>query len=83
MVVQAAVHGIGAAVGHRTLIARELDTRPLVPLVARRPAAPERGGLLTTAAARQRPEVHAFLAWVLREADTAGRSAADAGPRQS
>ena len=81
MVVQAAVHGIGAAVGRPMLIARELATRTLVPLFARQAEAPERCCLITTAAARQRPEVQAFRAWVVREAAQAGHAAADAGPR--
>ena len=37
--------------------------------------APERCCLITTAAARQRPEVQAFREWVLREAATASRPA--------
>ena len=42
MLVQAAVHGIGAAVGRPMLIARELDDQTLVPLFARQAEAPER-----------------------------------------
>ena len=81
MLVQAAVHGIGAAVGRPMLIARELDDQTLVPLFARQAEAPERCCLITTAAARQRPEVQAFRAWVVREAAHAGP--AEAGPRPS
>ena len=68
MLVQAAVHGLGVAVGRPALIARELESRALVPVFDRQIAAPERCCLITTAAARQRPEVQAFREWVLREA---------------
>ena len=60
MLVQAAVHGIGAAVGRPMLIARELDDQTPVPLFARQTEAPERCCLIITAAARQRPEVQAL-----------------------
>ena len=78
MLVQAAVHGIGAAVGRPMLIARELESQTLVPLFDRQAEAPERCCLITTAAARQRPEVQAFRAWVVREAAHAGCAAAAA-----
>ena len=45
-------------------------------------AAPERCCLITTAAARQRPEVQAFREWVLREAEVAGRGADGGLPHQ-
>ena len=69
-VVAAAVHGLGAAIGRPVLIARELERRALVPLFDRQADAPERCCLITTEASRQRPEVQAFRAWVLREAKT-------------
>ena len=78
MLVQAAVTGLGAAIGRPMLIARELERRTLVPLFDRRAEAPERCCLITTAAARQRPEVRAFRAWILDEAGAATRAAADA-----
>ena len=71
MLVQAAVHGIGAAIGRPMLIARELESRTLVPLFDRQAEAPERCCLITTAASRQRPEVRAFREWVLAEARVA------------
>ena len=77
MLVQAAVHGIGAAIGRPMLIARELESRTLVPLFDRQAEAPERCCLITTAAARQRPEVRAFWEWVLDEVRAA---AAVSGP---
>ena len=68
MVVQAAVHGIGAAIGRPRLIRPELESRTLVPVFDRQAEAPERCCLITTAASRQRPEVQAFREWVLEEA---------------
>ncbi len=68
MLVQAAVHGIGAAIGRPMLIARELENRTLVPVFDHQTEAPERCCLITTAASRQRPEVRAFREWVLDEA---------------
>ena len=78
MLVQAAVHGIGAAVGRPMLIARELESRTLVPVFDRQAEAPERCCLITTTASRQRPEVQAFREWVLDEA----RAAADSATRR-
>ena len=82
MLIQAAVHGIGAAIGRPMLIARELATRALVPVFDRQAEAPERCCLITTAAARQRAEVRAFRKWVLDEAGTAARIAPDPVARQ-
>ena len=79
MLVQAAVTGLGAAIGRPMLIARELASGTLVPLFDRRAEAPERCCLITTAAARQRPEVRAFRAWILDEA----RAASDPIPRHA
>ena len=75
MLVQAAVHGIGAAVGRPMLIARELESRTLVPVFDHQAEAPERCCLITTTASRQRPEVQAFREWVLEEATAAANSA--------
>ena len=82
MLVQAAVTGIGAAIGRPMLIARELERRTLVPLFDRQAEAPERCCLITTAAARQRPEVRAFREWILHEARAAVRIASDPAARQ-
>ena len=78
MLVQAAVTGIGAAIGRPMLIARELESRTLVPLFDHQAETPERCCLITTAAARQRAEVRAFRAWILDEARAATRAGADA-----
>ena len=71
MLVQAAASGLGAAIGRRMLIARELTYRTLVPLFDYQEEAPERCCLITTAASRQRPELRAFREWILREAGAA------------
>ena len=68
MLIQAAASGLGAAIGRPMLIAHELERRILVPLFERQQEAPERCCLITTAASRQRPELRAFRAWILREA---------------
>ena len=81
MLVEAAVNGLGAAVGRPMLIARELERRTLVPLFERQAEAPERCCLITTAASRQRPEVQAFREWILEEAENAGRRASGGLPR--
>ena len=80
MVVQAAVAGLGIAIGRSMLIGQEMKHRTLVPVFDRQAEAPERCCLITTAAARQRPEVQAFREWVLREAETASRPADDGLP---
>ncbi len=77
MLVQAAVNGIGAAIGRPTLIAWELESRTLVPVFDRQAEAPARCCLMTTAASRQRPEVRAFREWVLDEARAAARTVPD------
>ena len=76
MLVQAAVHGIGAAVGRPMLLARQLESRTLVPVFDRQAEAPERCCLITTTASRQRPEVQAFREWVLEEASAGVDNAA-------
>ncbi len=66
-----------AAVAHRVrMLEKHLD----VPLFDRQAESPERCCLITTAAARQRPEVRAFRQWVLDEARNA---AAVNGPAPS
>ena len=76
MLVQAAVAGLGVAIGRPMLIARELERKELVPVLDRQVGAPERCCLITTEASRQRAEVKAFMRWVLREAKTANREVA-------
>ena len=79
MLIQAAVHGIGAAIGRPMLIARELEreSKTLVRVFDQQVKAPERCCLITTAGSRQRPEVQAFREWVLEEARAAADGDAD------
>ena len=79
MLIDTAVHGLGAAIGRPMLIAHELERRTLVPVFDRQTEAPERCCLITTAGSRRRPEVQAFREWILQEAESAGRPAADPG----
>ena len=81
MLIQAAVNGIGAAIGRPMLIAHELERRTLVPLFRRQAEAHERCCLITTAASGRRPEVQAFRRWILSEARTAARATEDGGRR--
>ena len=60
MVIDAATHGFGAAIGRPVLITTELENGTLVPVLYDQADTPERCYLITTAASRQRPEVQAF-----------------------
>ena len=70
MVVDAAAQGLGAAIGRPALIARELASGLLVPVLEHQADAPERCCLITTASARRKPEVQAFRKWILRQAQS-------------
>ena len=72
MMVQAAVEGMGVALGHSLMIARELAEGTLVSLFDSRVTAPARYLLVTAPASIGKPEVRAFREWVLRHAG--GRS---------
>ena len=67
MVVDAAVAGMGTAVGHSAVIAGELERGALVPLFERQVDAPARCCLITTADSRRTPRVRAFREWLLKE----------------
>ena len=67
MVVDAAVEGMGAAMGHSRVIAREMERGALVPLFDRQVKAPARCCLITTADSRRNPGVRAFRKWILKE----------------
>ena len=82
MLVEAAVNGLGAAVGRPMLIAVELERRTLVPLFGHQTRASERCCLITTAASRQRPELQAFREWILEEVKAGGRNAPGGFPRR-
>lgn len=70
MVVQAAVDGIGVALGHSWMIARELEQGTLVTLFDSPVAAPAPYLLVIAPAARRKPEVVAFRDWILRQASS-------------
>lgn len=64
MVVRAAVEGMGAAVGHTTLLASELEEGKLVPMVLEQRALGVRYCLIADAEARRRPAVQAVHEWL-------------------
>ena len=68
MLIRAAVEGMGAAIGHPRVVARELEQGTLVPLFDRHDEALERCCLITTLAAMRKPEVRAFREWILQAA---------------
>ena len=68
MMVQAAVEGMGVALGHSLMIARELEQGTLVSLFDARVTAPARYLLVTAPGSRGKPQVRAFRDWVLQEA---------------
>ena len=68
MVVQAAVDGIGVALGHSLMIARELEQGTLVTLLDSPVAAPGPYLLVTATGSRTKPEVVAFKQWILGHA---------------
>ena len=68
MMVQAAVEGMGVALGHSLMIARELEQGTLVSLFDARVTAPARYLLVTTPASANKPQVRAFRDWVLHQA---------------
>ena len=74
MLVQAAVGGMGGAMGRTSMIAQELEQGTLVPLFDLWVAAPARYLLVTTPASRRKPEVQEFIDWILRQAGDASRA---------
>ena len=72
MMVQAAVEGMGVALGHSLMIARELEQGMLVSLFDSRVTAPAQYLLVTPPGSIGKPQVRAFRDWVLRQAG--GRS---------
>lgn len=64
MVVEAAVAGMGAALGHSALVARELRAGELVPVFESGITAPARCCLFTTPVSRQKREVEVFRGWL-------------------
>lgn len=68
MVVQAAVDGIGVALGHSLMIARELEQGVLVTLFDSPVAAPAPYLLVIAPGSREKPEVLAFRDWIFSQA---------------
>lgn len=68
MVVQAAVDGLGVALGHSVMIARELDQGALVALFDSPVAAPAPYLLVIAPHSRGKPAVKAFRDWLLGHA---------------
>ena len=68
MAVQAAVAGLGVAVGHTSLIARSLEEGVLVPALDRG-AEGLRCCLLVAPASRRRPIVRSFIEWIVSQGD--------------
>ena len=60
MLVDAAVEGMGTAIGHPAVIAREMQRGALVPVFDRQVEAPARCCLITTADSRRNAGVQAF-----------------------
>ena len=75
MLVDAAVKGMGTAIGHPAVIAREMQRGALVPVFDRQVEAPARCCLMTTADSRRNAGVQAF-----REGRRAGNRRGE-GPR--
>lgn len=65
MMIQAAINGMGVALGHASMIARELEQGQLVALSKTPVAAPARYILVTAPGARSRPEVQVFRNWIM------------------
>ena len=68
MLLCATVERMGVAIGRASIIAPELQQGTLVPLFERHSEAHTRCCLISTPAARRRPEVQAFREWILQQA---------------
>jgi len=72
MMIQAAVEGMGIALGHSLLIAPYLESGTLVSLFELPVAAPARYFLATAPGSGDKPETRAFLDWIRGETRTGG-----------
>ena len=84
MMVQAAVEGMGVALGHSLLIAPYLECGTLVGLFEPPVAAPARYFLAVAPGSGDKPEARAFLDWIraeTRKSNAAGKPAAKPDPR--
>ena len=77
MTIRAAVDGMGVALGHSVLIARELERGTLVALFEPPVAAPARYLLVTAPGVEGKPAVQAFRGWIM---GLARRMREDTGP---
>lgn len=68
MAVEAAVEGLGVAIGHDPLVARELESGRLVAPFDLRVPAPRRYAAITPQWSRNRPDVRDFIDWLRAEA---------------
>ena len=73
MMVQAAVAGMGVALGHSMMIERELEQGLLVSLFNTPVPAPDRYVMVTSPASRNKPEVRAFSDWIQESKAYRGR----------
>ena len=74
VMVQAAVAGMGVALGHTRMIADEIEQGTLVPLFDSAVPAPARYVLCLAAAAQEKPGVAAFCDWIRGQAAQQSRS---------
>ena len=74
MMIQAALEGMGVALGHSLLIAPYLERGTLVSLFELPVAAPARYFLAVAPGSRDKPEARAFLDWLRAEARKSGAS---------
>ena len=83
MMIQAALEGMGVALGHSLLIAPHLEGGTLVALFEPPVAAPARYFLAVAPGSADKPEARAFLDWLraeTRKSDAAGKSAEEPAP---
>ncbi len=84
MMIQAAVEGMGVALGHSLLIAPCLERGTLVELLGPPVAAPARYFLAVAPGSEDKPEARAFLDWLRAEtgkSDAAGKAAVETAPQ--
>ena len=84
MMVQAAVEGMGVALGHSLLIAPCLERGTLVELLGPPVAAPARYFLAVAPGSDEKPEARAFLDWLRAEtgkSGAAGKAAVETAPQ--
>ena len=83
MMVQAALEGMGIALGHSQLIAPHLERRTLVTLFEPPITAPARYFLAVAPGSGDKPEAQAFVEWLRAETRSAGARTGQAASRAS